>query len=224
MWNLTAPLGFRGLDPHKPLRVYYRHLPHWRQDGATYFVTFRQMDSLPQNKLNELEAMKREWERKNPEPRSAELWDQLTRETMTKVEDWLDQGMGSCVLKHDWARKLLVDSMHHFDDDRYELDCHVVMPNHVHLLVRPLVPDKYPLEKILQSWKLYTSRRINAGLGRHGSLWQQESFDRIIRDEEHLYRSIQYIGRNPAKAGLANEECARWIRPAWEQLCWRFES
>src|SRR4051794_6353839 len=38
MWNLPAPPGFQGLHPHKPLTVYVRHLPHWRQDGATYFV------------------------------------------------------------------------------------------------------------------------------------------------------------------------------------------
>lgn len=52
MWNLTPPPGFQGLDPHRPLTVYYRFLLHWRQDGATYFVTFRQQDSLPRVKLD----------------------------------------------------------------------------------------------------------------------------------------------------------------------------
>ena len=49
-----APPGFRGLDPNKSLRIYTRHLPHWRQDGATYFVTFRLADSLPEAKLIEI--------------------------------------------------------------------------------------------------------------------------------------------------------------------------
>ena len=56
----------------------------------------------------------------------------------------------------------------------------------------------------------------------HGSLWQQESFDRIVRDEEHLWRVIQYIGRNPAKAGLPRTQWNRWIDPNWEALGWRF--
>ena len=45
-WNRAAPPGFQGLRTDIPVTVYYRHLPHWRQDGATYFVTFRLADSL----------------------------------------------------------------------------------------------------------------------------------------------------------------------------------
>src|SRR5438045_2452862 len=63
MWNLPPPQGFEGLDPNKPLTVYYRHLPHGWQDGATYFVTFRLADSLPQEKLIELAAIKQAWQR-----------------------------------------------------------------------------------------------------------------------------------------------------------------
>ena len=60
MWNLPAPPGFHGLHPHKPLTMYHRNLPHWRQDGATYFVTYRLADSLPQCKVDELKELKRE--------------------------------------------------------------------------------------------------------------------------------------------------------------------
>jgi len=56
-----------------------------------------------------------------------------------------------------------------------------------------------------------------------GTIWQKESFDRIIRDPEHLYRVIQYIGRNPAKAGLAANQYLLWIRPSWIQQGWKFE-
>src|SRR6516165_10187995 len=66
MWNLPAPPGFQGLHPDKPVTVYQRHLPHWRQEGATYFVTFRLADSLPQYKLDELAALKEESERRHP--------------------------------------------------------------------------------------------------------------------------------------------------------------
>ena len=46
----NGPPGFRGLDPDKRIRIYTRHLPHRRQDGATYFVTFRLADSLPEDR------------------------------------------------------------------------------------------------------------------------------------------------------------------------------
>src|SRR5438270_11212711 len=73
MWNLPAPPGFQGLDPDKPVTVYQRHLPHWRQDGATYFVTFRLADALPQSKLDELAELQAAWERQHPPCRTALL-------------------------------------------------------------------------------------------------------------------------------------------------------
>lgn len=224
MWNLPPPPGFQGLLPEKPVTMYRRHLPHWRQDGAAYFVTFRLHDSLPRAKLAELEAIRKEWAQQNQPPHTDEQLDQLTRITVTRIETWLDQGMGSCCLKDPGNGKLVVDALHYFDDRTYELDCFVVMPNHVHVIMRPLTPLTDPLEKILQSRKLHTALEINRRLGVKGRLWQNESFDRIIRDEEHLYRAIQYIGMNPAKAGLNQAVCPRWIRPSWEALGWRFES
>ena len=223
MWNLPPPPGFVGLHPDKPVTVYTRHLPHWRQDGATYFVTFRLNDSLPQAKLDELEQVRREWEQRNPPPHTDARLEQLSQESMGRVEHWLDQGMGSCRLKDHSAAKQVVDAMHHFDGQRYELGSYVVMPNHVHGIVRPLVCDEEPLERILQSWKRHAARQINRHLGLTGHLWQEESFDRIIRDEEHLWRAIQYIGANPSKAGLTRDQCPAWIRPEWVRLGWKFE-
>jgi len=60
-------------------------------------------------------------------------------------------------------------------------------------------------------------------LGKAGELWQDESYDRIVRDEEHLWNSIQYIGRNPEIAGLPRESCQLWINPEWKQLGWTFD-
>jgi REP element-mobilizing transposase RayT len=236
-WNLAGPPGFQGLRIDVPVTVYYRHLPHWRQDGATYFVTFRLADSLPQSKLNELKSLKREfaashgicgtdWQsvlRKHGESIPREAWEAFCHEQMRRMEQWLDQGMGSCQLKRSDIANIVVDVMHHFDGEQYELGCYVVMPNHVHAVMRPLKPTTNPLETILQSRKLRTSREINSRLGQTGTLWQEESFDRIIRDEEHLYRCLQYIGDNPTKGGLSLDQCPRWVRPSWEELGWKFE-
>ena len=96
------------------------------------------------------------------------------------------------------------------------------MPNHVHCIVRPLTTVILELEDIIGSWKSFTGRKINQTLGQEGSLWQDESYDRIIRDEAHLWRCLQYIGRNPKKAGLTNESCQLWINPEWEKIGWKF--
>jgi REP element-mobilizing transposase RayT len=223
MWNLPPPPGFQGLHPNTPITVYQRHLPHWRQVGATYFVTFRLADSLPQSKLDELQCLKEEWERRHPNPRSSAILEELALQLHERVERWLDQGMGNCVLQHSHASAWVRSALHHFDDNHYELDCYTVMPNHVHVIVRPLMAEAHSLETIVGSWKKYSSRRINRALKRAGDLWQEESYDRIIRDEEHLWRVIQYIGSNPDRAGLQRDACPLWIRPQWAELGWRFE-
>ncbi len=235
-WNRQGPPGFQGLHPDIPVTFYHRHLPHWRQDGATYFVTFRLADSLPQGKLHELETLKCEfaarhgvrgtdWQsvlRTKAESVPREAWEAFCLEQMQRVEKWLDQGMGSCCLKRPDVAHIVVDALHHFDDDTYELASYVVMPNHVHAILRPLSPKADPLEKILQSRKRRTSREINSMLELAGELWQEESFDRIIRDEEHLDRCLQYIGANPRRAGLSAGDCPRWVRPSWKALGWDF--
>ena len=97
------------------------------------------------------------------------------------------------------------------------------MANHVHAIVRPLDSESQSLENLIGTWKQFSSGKINKAQGTKGDLWQDESFDRIIRDEEHLWRVIQYIGRNPDNAHVPRTSCPMWIRPEWEALGWTFE-
>jgi putative transposase len=203
--------------------VYVRHLPHWRQDGATYFVTFRLKDSLPKVKLDELASLRREWEKIHSPPWGKEVLESLARQQVEQMETWLDQGMGSCVLKEPTCAAFLTQAMHHFDGERYELNAYVVMPNHCHAILRPLACAEHPLEAILGSWKQFSGKRINQRCGVTGDVWQQECYDRIVRDEEHLYRCLQYIGQNPAKASLSCNECRLWVRPEWANLGWKLD-
>lgn len=223
MWNLSAPPGFQGLRDDRPLRIYQQELPHWRQIGATYFVTFRLDDSLPEVKLRELRRRKTEWERAHPPPRSREILEELSRELGSHIEGWLDEGHGRCVLRNAEAAQSIVDAMLGGHGSSHELGVYVVMPNHVHAVVRPLLAPDYDLEDVCRTWKGRSARGINRRLESSGSLWQRESYDRIIRDEEHLWRVIQYIGRNPGKAKLPPGSIPLWINPGWEALGWRFE-
>ena len=93
----------------------------------------------------------------------------------------------------------MVQTLRHFDGDRYRLYAFAVMPNHVHVVVRP---EGTTLTKIVQGWKSFSAREINLQLERRGSLWQHESFDHLIRHVGDLHRFCRYTHENPSKAGL----------------------
>jgi putative transposase len=220
MWNLDPPPGFRGLDLHGPMRFYYRHLPHWRQEGATYFVTFRLADALPQERLRELQSLRQHWEATHPPPRAPEDWDSYARQVTVKAERWMDEGYGCCYFRETQPARWLSDALLHFQEERYFVSCFTVMPNHCHLVIRPFVGHE--LERILKVCKGYVAWQINRLHRARGAMWEQESYDRIIRDEEHLYRIVQYIGRNPAKARIPRDRWVRWIHRSWQQAGWGF--
>ena len=219
-FHLDAPPHFRGLHPDLPVRMYTRHLPHWRQVGATYAVTFRLCDSLPKEKLDLLKSMRNHWELKYPPPRSEDAWREYAKSVTTSVEKWLDQGAGACHFRKREFADELARSVMHFQDQKYFVGSYVVMPNHCHLVIRP--NDEFDLSKILGAMKGVVARYVNKSIRGSGSLWQQECFDRIIRDEEHLYHVIQYIGRNPRLAGLPQSQWCRWVHPEWEKAGWGF--
>lgn len=201
--DVIAPPGFRRFDPYRRLQVYSRHLPHWRQDGATYFVTFRFADALPQSKLVELQNLRAHWEYTHPEPRSKSEWDEYSRAFLRVAECCLDEGFGACYFKElRWADELYA-RLQHFNGQHYHLACSVIMPNHCHAVIRPF--EGHTLENIVGAMKSVSARRINAAMQRTGDLWQQESYDRIICDTEHLRKVIRYIGLNLAKAGLRDQ-------------------
>lgn len=82
------------------------------------------------------------------------------------------------------------------------------MPNHVHVLVS-LSPDAR-IETEVGAWKSVSTRAINAKVGRRGSLWQEDYFDRLVRDQAHFSNCVRYIRRNPEKARLRTGEYELW--------------
>ncbi len=91
------------------------------------------------------------------------------------------------------------------------------MPNHVHVCFQEKLG--YPLPAVLQSWKGYTARVINLRLNRSGPVWSRDYFDRAVRSELQLRRTIHYIHGNPVKARLVEKpEDWRWSS-AWRGRC-----
>ena len=115
-------------------------------------------------------------------------------------ERFLDQHNGECFLRDRRAAQIVADSLQHFDGQRYCLYAWCVMPNHVHVVLSCLAG--FDMSSILHSLKGFTSKEINKLLGRSGTLWQAESYDRCIRDSVELQRTIDYVLGNPIAAGL----------------------
>ena len=191
---------FRPFDEHGELQRSRRNLPHWEQVGATYFVTFRLADAVPTSLASQWRDELQNWRRFHPEPLDDEGRKEYRKRFLQVREDWLDQGHGRCLLQEPKAAMIVAEALRHFDSERYYLDAFVVMPNHVHALVQPL--PGHSLKEILRSWKSYSARQINKTLGRSGSVWMEESFDRIVRDWTALVKCRDYIARNPEKARL----------------------
>jgi Rad3-related DNA helicase len=197
-------LPFTAFDPEAPIGFRGRHLPHWTQEGATYFVTFRLADSIPQEKILQWKREREEWLQKNPEPLSASQKAEYHGQFTRQIHEWLDSGLGACWLREPGFSAAVRDALLFFDGQRYVLGHFVIMPNHVHALVRPL--QGHLLREILHSWKSFTATRINKELGRTGKFWQDESFDCIVRNAAQLEKIAAYIRENGSNAGLGASE------------------
>lgn len=220
-FDRQSPPGFRAFNPDMPVRFYSRHLPHWRQDGATYFVTFRLNDALPPEVLNELKSLKEQFDRTHPGRRTDQNWEEYARTVTQLAEVSLDKGYGECHFADPANSQILADALRFYHTTQCEVSCLVVMPNHAHAIMKPL--ESFELEDTLKLIKGYAARETNKRRNATGSIWEQESYDRIIRDTTHLENVIRYIGRNGSRAGLPEHKFYRWISPDWQAAGWDFD-
>jgi putative transposase len=198
----VADLHF--FNPYADIRFTANRLPHWQQQGAIYFVTFRLADAVPHNLRTQWESEREAWLRVHPQPWNAEVEREYHERFSGTIERWLDAGHGTCFLRRRDCAQIVAETLRYFDGERLAMISFVVMPNHVHAVF--VQNTDWLLEKLLRSWKSFTSRRINSVLERHGSLWQRDYFDRLVRDEKHFANCVRYIRRNPERARLCDGE------------------
>jgi hypothetical protein len=93
-------------------------------------------------------------------------------------DELLDRGWGDCWLRLPEIAAIIEQSFLAFDGDRYRLHAWTIMPNHVHVLfgVR------------------------NQQLERSGPFWQDDYWDRFIRNDAHFESAIGYIDNNPVRS------------------------
>jgi REP element-mobilizing transposase RayT len=168
------------------------YLPHFDGGSVSQFITCRLADSLPQRIL----------ERWRMELKAKPI-ENIDREILVLIEKFLDKGYGECYLKQPQVAEITKNSLLKFDGERYKLLAWVIMPNHIHLLLRPI--NDWSLSKILHSFKSFTASEANKVLGREGRFWMREYFDRYIRDAELFEKAFRYIENNPVKAGLCEK-------------------
>ena len=123
---------------------YKRNLPHYQPEGYTYFITTRLTGSIPKNIYDQIKIKyEKELEKleadKNEEIRREKCL-KLQRNNFINYENILD----SCVYGHKWLHdrriaNIVKDAIHLNDNKLYNLICYTIMPNHIHIVLRPIV-------------------------------------------------------------------------------------
>ena len=198
---------------------YRRNLPHIQPLNATLFVTFRLIGSLPQHVIARMAEERRLLEEKLSSnhligSRSRSL--QLARRHFAMLESCLDRaGDGPTWLSNQCVAKLVAEALHHRDGKPYRLDVFSIMPNHVHVVFKPSMRQDIPesLSSIMHSLKRNSAKRANEVLGRSGTFWEHETFDRYVRNQGEWKRIVRYVLENPLKAGLVR---------TWQEWPWNY--
>jgi REP element-mobilizing transposase RayT len=104
------------------------------------------------------------------------------------------------------ARSLLLQHCLKGNNRTIHLHAVVIMPDHVHLLLTPMRNADgwpFPLKNILKLIKGPAARSVNILNSTGGALWQDESFDHVLRTTESFAEKFEYIRQNPVRWGLA---------------------
>ncbi|MDQ7057990.1 MAG: transposase [Ghiorsea sp.] len=154
----------------------HQHLPHIDLPHYYQFVTFRTKDSTD-DFLLKLYAQNK-----------------TSSEKQADIDVYLDTSNKGAYLYSD-ALLLLASFLRQKNGELYELVCFAIMPNHVHILFKPLKN----LSDVMQSLKGGSARLLNKVLNRSCEFWAKDYYDRLIRDEKHFQTVYRYIKQNPMK-------------------------
>ena len=174
------------------MTFYRRNLPHWHPEDRPIFLTWRLYKSLPASLIKQACTAKSVCATKIPPGRRFQMLDAVLDQATT----------GPLWLKNPQVATHIIETLHKGEAvlNQYSLHSFVIMPNHVHILISPVVP----LSRITNGIKGVTSRRARSLLDlQEKHFWQDESFDHWVRSPEQFDAIRAYIENNPVKAGLA---------------------
>ena len=179
---------------------YQDDLPHWVVEHGRYSITLRCTGSLPRTIVLQLEEQRRLLQTVEPQSQEAE---NFRRKLFLCLDGYLDQGLGFAPLRRHEISTAFHVWLHEYREDNLEFSDFVIMPNHIHLLTRPLFLQS--VQEFQRIWKLFkgrSARFLNQHLNRSGKFWQSYGYDRWIRSETEYHRWQRYLAKNPEKANL----------------------
>jgi len=153
----------------------YKHLHHVDLPNHYQFITFRTHESLDfflekltkQNKPNNMKQL--------------------------EIDKYLDASNNGSYL-NEAVLTYLYDFLINKNNELYELAAFNIMPNHVHLLFKPILQ----LTNVMQKLKGNSAYQINKMLNLKGRFWANNYYDKLIRDERHFNVVYNYIKNNHA--------------------------
>jgi REP element-mobilizing transposase RayT len=185
------------------LGCYQDDLPRWVVEHGRYAVTFRCAGSLPASVVLRIEEQRRLLERV---PAQSEAAENARRRLFLVLEGFLDGGKGFAPFRESPVAAAFDDWLREYDSEGLTFSDFVIMPNHLHLVTRPL--RLRTLDEFREVWRRFkgrSARFLNQHLERSGGFWQSYGYDRWIRSESELRSWQRYLARNPVKAGLCTD-------------------
>ena len=195
---------------------YRRNLPHYQPESGIFFITYRLNFDLPLEIIEKLTQQKQEFSRrervfKNKNEKS-EILD-FEKQQFYLIDNYLGLCKnGQKYLSNPNIAQIIKDSLFFMNKEQYELYCFCVMPNHVHVLMKPQEKKNgtfYSFAEIFKGHKGSTARKANIILNRTESFWHKESYDHSVRSQQEFEDTVWYIVNNPVKAHLI-EDYRKW--------------
>ena len=120
------------------------------------------------------------------------------------------------LLAHPRCKRMVIEAVKHATRAlEFDLIAYVVMPEHVHLVVRQT--GEKTISDLMERVKKRTGRLLNQHLRRSGRFWRDDFYDHILRDAEHLDELVRYIHDNPVRRGLVSK-ADEWEFSSWREL------
>ena len=203
-------MSFKNILDYKSF--YRRNLPHYQPESGIFFITYRLNFDLPLEIIKKLIQQKKDFARRerkvfNKDKKSEKL--NFEKQRFYLIDNYL----GLCknvpkYLSDPNIAQIVKDSLFFMNKKQYELYCFCIMPNHVHVLMKPMEKengDFYSFAEILKGHKGSTARKANKLLNRTGSFWHKESYDHLVRSQREFEDTVWCILNNPVKAHLVDD-------------------
>jgi len=111
---------------------------------------------------------------------------------------------GTHQILSDEEKQIVLENVKIGSGKYYVLIAVVVLSNHVHFMM--FYDAKYKFSRIMRGIKSKTARLINISRKvKDVSVWQNESFDRVIRNEAEFNEKLRYMYENPTKEGYQGD-------------------